>query len=230
MSEFSRRAFLGASAGALALLHSPQAALAQATCVTGGLPPFLPSRVTVDCASRANFHLFRKNQDYMGLAGVVSMTTVGGPSSSYEAGSLMLFPWLKPKGQAFGAAKAWGAVYPVGTKLVPASPIPNWTLPIDDYFCDRILQVPPRMFIGFSVDVPYGVAEAKFAWFTNVDKLSDGSGVGIDWTSSNLNRAWFGGSQWIPATDTCKGREWRKLIIEGINQASVARCSTTVRG
>jgi hypothetical protein len=223
MNHVSRRAFLGASAGALAVLNAPHAAFAQAACVKSGLPDFLPNRVTVDCASRHNFHLFRQNTDYMGLAGVVSMTTVRGPSSSYGAGSLMLFPWLKPKGQAFGVAKAWGAVYPVGAQSVSASPIPNWHLPIDEYFCSTVLQVPYKSFIGFSVDVPHDESTAQFAWFSNVDKLADGSGVGIDWTSANMNRLWFGGSQWIPATDTCNGSKWRKVIVAGLEQASAAK-------
>jgi hypothetical protein len=66
-------------------------------CVSGGLP-FLPNRLTVSCASQRNFRAFRQNSDYLGLAGVVSMTFVRGRQGSFEAGSLLLFPWLKPKG------------------------------------------------------------------------------------------------------------------------------------
>ena len=52
----------------------------------------------------------------------------------------------------------------------------------------------------------------------------DKHGIGIAWTSSNLNGPWFGGARWIPNTDDCKGNGWRKLIIDGLNQASVAAC------
>jgi len=54
--------------------------------------------------------------------------------------------------------------------------------------------------------------------------LIDGKGVGIAWTSSNLNAPWFGGSQWIPNSDPCNGNAWRALIIDGLNQASVGLC------
>ena len=54
--------------------------------------------------------------------------------------------------------------------------------------------------------------------------VADGKPVGIEWTSSNMNRPWFGGSQWIPNTDNCKGNAWRALIIDGLNQASVGAC------
>ena len=64
--------------------------------------------------------------------------------------------------------------------------------------------------------------DAKFPWFTNV-KLADAS-VGIDWTSSNLNNGWFGGSRTIPSTADCNGGQWRKLIVDGLNQASAAIC------
>jgi hypothetical protein len=80
------------------------------------------------------------------------------------------------------------------------------------------------MFIGFQVDVPYSKVEGRFDWFTNVPKLADGKGVGIDWTSSNLNHPWFGGSRFIPNKDTCYGAAWRKLIVDGLMQASTPSC------
>src|SRR5947208_1630761 len=111
MSDLSRRTFLGASLIAFETLRQPTLALA-AQCVTGPLPSFLPNRLTVDCASRLNFRLFRQNAAYLGLAGVVSMTFVRGRFGSYPAGNLFLFPWLKPKGVALGAGKAWNSVVP----------------------------------------------------------------------------------------------------------------------
>jgi hypothetical protein len=191
--------------------------------VSGYLPEFLPNRLTVDCASKQNFQAFRRYSDYLGLAGVVSMTFVRANMGTYPAGNLFLFPWLKPKGQAL--RRAWPAVVPTNaTLLANSSPIPDATLPLDEYFCRYVLQAPSTSFIGFQVDAPFGAADASRDWFTNVDKLADGKGAGVDWTSANLNRPWFGGSHWIPSTDTCKGKAWRQVIIDGINQASTAAC------
>jgi hypothetical protein len=58
-----------------------------------------------------------------------------------------------------------------------------------------------------------------------VAALADGKGVGIAWTSSNLNHSWFGGSRFIPKEDDCGGATWRKLIIDGLQQASGALCA-----
>ena len=56
-------------------------------------------------------------------------------------------------------------------------------------------------------------------------KLADGSAVGVDWTSPNLNNAWFGGSHWIPNTNACNGNAWREVIIAALrDQASVSGC------
>jgi hypothetical protein len=181
--------------------------------------------LTVDCASKRNFQLFRQNSGYLGLSGVVSMTAVRGKIGSYQAGNLFLFPWLKPKGIALGPTKVWNAVVPTSaTAFRAASPVPNATLPQDEYFCDRVLQAAPAMFIGFSTDVPYSPLEAKIGLYTNVERLADGKPVGIDWTSSNLNHSWFGGSRNIPATDACNGAAWRKLIVAGLNSASTNVC------
>ena len=105
------------AAGAAAML--PARAIA-AQCVSGPLPAFLPNMLTVDCASRRNFQLFRQNSAYLGLAGVVSMSFVRGKLGSYEAGNLFLFPWLKPKGQALGAGKVWNSVVPTSATAVRA--------------------------------------------------------------------------------------------------------------
>src|SRR5258707_8308816 len=107
MTAFGRRAFLGMSVGAVSMLRHPLSAAAQTpACVPGGMAQFLPQRLNVDCASGQNFQLFRKNTADLGLAGVVSMSFVRGKLGSYNAGSMMVFPWLKPKGQNRAALPA----------------------------------------------------------------------------------------------------------------------------
>src|SRR3954462_12360721 len=162
MTGLDRRAFLGMSAGAVSMLWNPVTSAAQApACVPGGMAQFLPVRLNVDCASRQNFQLFRKNADDVGLAGVVSMTFVRGKIGSYDAGSMIVFPWLKPKAQNRNPLPA---VVPVnGTQFIASAPIPDATLPLDDYLCYFRLQAPTTMFIGFQVDVPYGRVEARAA-------------------------------------------------------------------
>jgi hypothetical protein len=225
MRSMDRRAFL-VSAGALSLLPLPRAAIAQTVCVTSGLPAFLPTRLTVDCASRRNFAHYRKNAAYQGLAGVVSMTYVRGRYGEYPAGNLFLFPWLNAKGQALGGTKDWQAVIPTSlTKFASAGPIRGWTQPLDEHFCIYVLEVPRQSFIGFRVDAPFpGKNSPTRPWRTNIDKLADGKPVGIEWTSCNLNSPWFGRSQWIPPTDDCRGNAWRALITDGLKQASVGLC------
>jgi hypothetical protein len=222
MGGVDRRAFLGMSAGAVSVLIHPGIAAAQtAACVTGGMP-FLPMRLTVDCASKANFQLFRKNPNYLGLAGAVNMTFVRGKYGSYDAGTMFLFPWLKPKAQDSHGS---GTVLPVNSaQVISSGPIPDAKLPVDEYFCNFRLQAPTNSFIGFQVDAPYSRLESRFDWFTNVAKLADGKPVGIDWTSSNLNHSWFGGSRFIPNKDACNGPAWRKLIVNGLMQASIGVC------
>lgn len=224
MRALSRRTFVGMSASAAALLYAPTRVLAQ-QCTTNYLPSFLPNRLTVDCASKRNFALFRQNSTHLGLAGVVNMTFVRGRLGTYQAGNLFLFPWLKPKGAALGQSKVWNAVVPLSASTHrQASDIPGATLPPDEYFCQVVLKAPPNAFIGFAADDPFDKLEAKLGLYTNIAKLADGKPIGIDWASSNLNHAWFGGSRAIPATDTCNGKAWRKLIVDGLNQASVGAC------
>lgn len=224
MGDLSRRTFLGASLIAVETLRQPTLALA-AQCVTAPFPSFLPNRLTVDCASRGNFRLFRDNPAYLGLAGVVSMSFVRGTRGSYPAGNLFVFPWLKPKGVALGQTKMWNALMPLdAARVTQASPIPNAALPLDEYFCRLVLRAPWTTFIGFLVDQPHSKADARLDWFGNVDRLADGKGVGIDWTSPNLNHPWFGGSRFIPNTDDCNGRSWRQLIANGLSDASVGAC------
>jgi hypothetical protein len=223
MSGFDRRTFLGVSVGAVSMLRNPLSASAQTpACVPGGMAQFLPTQLSIDCASKRNFQLFRKNPDYVGLAGAVSMSFVRGKYGAYNAGSLFVFPWLKPKAKdSYGA----GTVLPVSsTQSMSSAPIPDATLPLDEFFCNYRLQAPSAMFVGFQVDVPYSRVEGRFDWFSNVPKLADGKAVGIDWTSSNLNQSWFGGSRFIPNKDTCNGPAWRKLIVDGLMQASAPSC------
>lgn len=186
--------------------------------------PFLPNTLTVDCASRQNFKIFRQNSDYLGLVGVVSMTAVRGSLGSYEAGNLFLFPWLKPAGAKLGAGKVWNAVVPTSaTAFRQADPI-RPALPVDEHFCTYVLKAPQRSFIGFIADSPYSTLEVQLGLYSNVKKLADGKPVGIDWASSNLNNPWFGGSRQIPETTTCNGSAWRALIANGLNLASSQTC------
>jgi hypothetical protein len=177
----------------------------------------------VDCASRRNFRAFLEYPDYLGLAAVVSMTTVRTKFGTLPAGNLSLFPYLKPNGQAV-RGKVWPVAVPASVTLyVSASPIPGVTLPPDEYFLRYVLQAPLTSFIGFEVDVAHSKPHAQLAWFSNVD-LPDGETVGVDWTSANLNNAWFDGSHWIPDTDTCNGQAWRRIITNALDMASAAAC------
>jgi hypothetical protein len=223
MRDLTRRAFVEMSLGGAAAASLAWPAAGQ-QCATGGLPGFQPNSLTVDCASKRNFQAFRQYPEYLGLAGAVSMSFVRSNRGSYPAGNLFLFPWLKPKGQSL-KGRTWPAVVPLNpAQVVTSSPIPSAALPLDEYLCRVVLQAPGTSFIGFQVDKPFGAAEAKLRWFTNVDKLADGKGVGIDWTSPNLNAPWFAGSRWIPNTDACNGKAWRAVIIAGLSQASVPAC------
>src|SRR5258708_29551007 len=136
---------------------------------------------------------------------------------------MMVFPWLKPKGKS---GPELPAMVPINSlQFISSAPIADTTLPLDEYFCNYRLQAPTRMFIGFQVDVPHSKLEARFDWFSNTGKLADGKAVGIDWTSSNLNHPWFGGSRFIPNTDTCNRPARRQPIQAGLMEASRARCA-----
>ena len=226
MPAVDRRAFVGLSVGGLSAIAMPSVLRAQSApqCVTGPLPPFLPTTLSVDCASKRNFRLYRGAPDKIGLAGLVSMTFVRGATrgSSYTAGNLFLFPWLKPAGQGMNVSASAPLT---ATQYVNTVPIPNWTLPLDEYFLTYVIKAPLNSFIGFRIDNPYSAFEAGLDWFTNVDQLADGQGgVGIDWTSCNLNGPWFGGSNFIPVDATCQGLAWRNLVVAGLQQASTATC------
>ena len=168
MSTVSRRDFVCISVGAVASLSDPAPVLAQTQCSSPYLPAaFVPTILTVDCASRRNFQLFRQYSDYLGLAGAVSMSFVRGKFGSFPAGNLFLFPWLKPNGQG----RVLPAVMPTNaTQLINSSPIPNSLLPLDEYFIRYIVQAPSTSFIGFLVDVPYTGDDTRRDWFSNVDQ------------------------------------------------------------
>jgi len=229
MGNLNRRAIVvGASAGSLAALCLPRfattaRAAAPPQCAPPGLAPFLPSHLTVDCASRRNFRAFREYPDYLGLAAVVSMTTVRTKFGTLPAGNLSLFPYLKPKGQA-ARGKIWPVAVPASAMLfVSGSPMPGATLPPDEYFLRYVLQAPWQSFIGFLVDEAHSKPQAQMAWFSNVD-LPDGETVGVDWTSPNLNNPWFDGSHSIPNTETCNGKAWRGIITDALETASAVAC------
>jgi hypothetical protein len=64
------------------------------------------------------------------------------------AGNLFLFPWLKPKGKG----KSFPPVMPANNVQVLCSkPIPDATLPLDEYFLRYVLQAPWTTFIGFQI-------------------------------------------------------------------------------
>jgi hypothetical protein len=218
---YTRRAILRTAVGGFSAFCFQNQLMAATQCVTGPLPGFLPNRLTVDCGSKLNFKLFRKNSDYLGLAGAVSMSFVRAKVGSFPAGSLFLFPWIKLKGQGTNLS----ALIPSNaSQPAVAKPIPDATLPVDEYLCNYVLQAPRTSFIGFQLDVPFGVADAGRDWFSNVPQLADGVGAGIDWTSANLNNPWFGGSHWIPGTHDCYGKAWRQVIVDGLNHAASDVC------
>ena len=225
MGDITRRGFTGLSLAGVAAIGLPRHQVLAAQCAAGGMPALVPNRLAVGCASRQNFRLFRQYSSYVGLAGVVSMIDAAGPGGSYRAGSLYLFPWLKPKGLALRTAPLRAAL-PTGTasSTTTAKPIPGSVLPQDEYLCRFVLRAPWRNFIGFTVDTPLTGVKSQPAWYTDIPKLADGQAVGIDWTSSNLNAAWFGGSSTIPDQDFCNGNAWRALIADGLNQVSVDAC------
>jgi hypothetical protein len=228
MRKLSRRTIVGATAaGATALciprLATSALAAAPPQCAPPGLAPFLPSHLTVDCASRRNLHAFLQYPDYLGLAAVVSMATVRTKLGTLPAGNLSLFPYLKPKGQQV-RGKAWPVAVPASLTLyMSGSPMPGATLPPDEYFLRYVLMAPWKSFIGFLVDEAHSKPQAQMPWFSNVD-LPDGDTIGVDWTSANLNEPWFDGSHWIPDTTTCNGQAWRRIITDALEAASRGAC------
>lgn len=226
MTFVSRRMFVAGATSAFATLRiSPAFAQTPSLqCVTSGLAAFLPNSLTTDCASRQNFRIFQSFPNYVGLTGVVSMSFVRGKFGEYTAGNLFLFPWLKKPGLALGTAYDWKSLMPLSaTRTKAAGPIRGWTLPLDEYFCRFVLEAPHANFIGFRVDKPFGLVDSRRDRFSNVT-LPNKKEIGISWASSNLNQPWFGGSRVIPKDSTCKGAEWRKLIVDGIGRASASVC------
>ena len=218
MSTVNRRTFLGVSMAGLAALGNQTKAMAALPCATASVP----SGLVVDCSVGRNVQLFLKNQNLFGLAGVVSMTTVQSALGNYAGGSLFLYPWLKtPDGRPARIAQLsqYQAFLP---GPIPANPLPNFGAPLDEQLCTYALQAPSQDFIGFAVDVPLS-SRGGLSWYSTVDSVA-GQTVGVDWSSSNLNGPWFGGSQAIPADDACGGDQWRKLIVAGLRQAATMAC------
>ena len=80
-----------------------------------------------------------------------------------------------------------------------------------------------HQFLGFVVAAPTNDWRSKLSRYTE-GRLSDGKSVQIGWTVSNLNRPWFAGNPTIPHDETCNGAKWRKVIIEGLKQATIQQC------
>jgi hypothetical protein len=211
MSELSRRSFIATSAGAVALMSDPLAALACAEYSSG-----LASRFNVAQAARQNLRAFSHSEGALGLAGLVSMETVTGELGSYAANALFLFPYAK----ANAPAALPPAYLPVGDEeiatTVPFTPV---GLALEEHFCNFVLRAPPESFIGFVVDTPVADYLAHRPWFTNVDGLVAGNRVGIYWTSGNLNPTWFAGTTWLPP-EPGHGAYWRNRIVEGLREAA----------
>ena len=221
MSDLTRRHFAGMSLGGLAAIGFPTNIYAAPQCAAPPRQSYLPNLLLISCAARQNLKLFRQYSDYLGLAGVVSMTETQGARGTYRAGTLILYPWLKPKGRKL----SFTAALPTGlSSATNGKPIPGAALPQDEYLCRFLLQAPWQAFIGFTVDTPMSFEDTMSGWCSNIPKLADGQGVGVDWTSSNLNRGWFGGSTCITKDDACQGAAWRALIADGLSQASTGAC------
>jgi hypothetical protein len=224
MDRVSRRTFLGGS-GALAFAGRPSwAAGTDRQCASAHVPPYL----TVDCAARRNYQEFRKHSERIFLVGLVSLASFTGRYGQYGAGSLFLFPVLRPPHQQ--PAPAGGAAPPAITGLIPqpaAAPVPQPAFPAGHSEESLLALLEPKgaarsQFVGFLVDVPADDGRSGLSRFT-AGRLPDGKSVRIEWTVSNLNRPWFG-SPTIPHDGTCNGAAWRKVVVEGLKQATVARC------
>jgi hypothetical protein len=235
MSDFSRRAFLGASIGSLCILRQPGAALAAAEC-GDALSPYSAG---VNCSASQNYRLFQAYPKDLGLLGVVAIAPAKAQAANLRAGTMILFPYLRDEKPGPKPRASLQAYLPTGGKRAVLDPK---GLPPDELFVRTVLMAPWTSFIGFTVQPPFDNAAwidgdsntpsepARFAsdqalrpWRTNVDRLGPAktASVGIEWTSSNLNNAWFAGSQFIPADDNCAGNAWRRVIIDGLRQASV---------
>jgi len=200
MTMISRRAFVGASVGGLSLLRSEGTALAALQCA----PIFPPHQLTIDCSVANSLNLFLRNEETLGVVGLVCVKPV---RNTFAYGKLLMLPSLKTKPTGpFSGPIATSVLRPIG-------------LPLDEQFCVYGLQAPSDSFIGFSVDTPVSDAKAKLPRYTNVDQIGGGS-VSIDWLSVNLNQAWFAGSRLIPGDDECNGKYWRALIVDGLRRAS----------
>jgi hypothetical protein len=215
----NRRAFLGTSIAALATLGHQTTARAAPQCAR--VAP--PARLTVDCSAGRNLQLFLKNASLFGLTGVVSMTTVASVLGTYPAMTLFLYPWLKSKNQGKALAEEMRKYQAYLPGPIPANPLPNMGVPLDEQFCRYGLQAQPKSFIGFSIDVPRSAQDPKLSWYSIVDQVG-GSTVGVGWSSDNLNDPWFGGNHAIPRGEECNGGPWRRAIVDGVRRAATMAC------
>ena len=226
MIAIGRRAFLGGS-GALALAGKPSWAWAVEArqCPSS----YVPAHLTVNCAARRNYRTFRDESARVHLAGLVSLVNFTGHYGQYTAGTLFLFPVLRPKNQQ--PKPVPGHRLPEITGFIPQNATVSTTRPpLDPGMNEESLLglLGPKgnvgsQFLGFRVDVPAKDGRSKLSRFTE-GRLPDGKSIRIEWTVSNLNRPWFNGSPTIPNDNTCGGASWRKVIIEGLKQATSETC------
>ena len=87
-----------------------------------------------------------------------------------------------------------------------------------------VLEAPWQAFIGFMLDTPLNDDQLRLGWGSNIPDLADKASVGVDWTSANLNRPWFGGNSAIPDDAACNGAAWRVLITSGLKQVATGAC------
>jgi hypothetical protein len=225
MCEISRRTFVAGS-GALALAAQPSWAWAEDTqqCASTYIPPYL----TVNCAARKNYQVFRGSSERVHLAGLVSLVNFKGKYGQYNAGTLFLFPVLRPAQQqpkpqpGVRVPEISGLIPGIGTDSVPMPPLPPGQ--DEEALLSTLAPEGSRTrFLGFRVDVPANDGRSTLARFTE-GRLPDGKTIRIEWTVSGLNSPWFNGSPTIPHDSTCGGATWRKVIIEGLKQATTEAC------
>lgn len=223
----TRRTFLG---GSCALAFAGKESLAYAADSQQCLSSYVPASLTLTCATRKNYETFRDNSERIHLAGLVSLVNFKGQYGQYNAGTLFLFPVLRP---AYLQPKAKpGVKLPEIAGLLPRTATDSIVLPpLDAGHNEESLvgRLSPeahalKRFVGFGVDVAASDGRSRLSRFTE-GKLPDGKSIRIEWTVSNLNRSWFAGSPTIPQDQTCDGASWRKLIVEGLKQATSRACS-----
>jgi hypothetical protein len=210
MKTPSRREFLATSAGCIYSIHGASAALADLQVAATEAPVSL----RISLANALNFRLFAQNRGTLGLSAVMAMRPVDGRLGSYPASSLFLFPFNRDAASTRELALLPGP--DDASPLVKTAAMTTLGLPPDEFFCHYVLKAPWQGFIGCTLDAPIAREIGMSPWHSNVEM--GGTTIGIRWTSSNLNHAWFAGSRWIPESDD--GQIWRGLIIDGVRRAA----------